>query len=166
MATDALELRVSDALKRAPFVIFSKEAYFSDDVDVFTDFSTTVSFPELPDLGLPVPWQLAAFEQLPNAMAILDGDLVVQNHLARALGTEVLTFIIDLCRSCEARSPPHGTPSRSPRYWNLQQAVPGHGPMRIWWWQPTDEPWRCLALKPLEPDVLERARFARHAESR
>ncbi|CAK9001773.1 unnamed protein product [Durusdinium trenchii] len=186
MATDALELRVSDALKRAPFVIFSKEApaslddfsmddsfqyfyfndlmqtlsglspsfltngrnaktdfpedfeaYFSDDVDVcksflhpkikiifepwrtplrstvlatrktamtfqdrlfmlgcfspvddmemsFTDFSTTVSFPELPDLGLPVPWQLAAFEQLPNAMAILDGDLVVQNHLARA----------------------------------------------------------------------------------
>lgn len=39
MATDALELRVSDALKRAPFVIFSKEAPASLD-----DFSMDDSF--------------------------------------------------------------------------------------------------------------------------
>ena len=83
--------------------------------------------PEIPGTGLWRDWG--------STLLVVAGGAGLQTDTLRskALGTEVLTFIIDLCRSCEARSPPHGTPSRSPRYWNLQQAVPGHGPMRIWW---------------------------------
>ncbi|CAL1133025.1 unnamed protein product [Cladocopium goreaui] len=128
----------------------------------FTEFSTLLPFPERGDLPQPPPagWYTAAFDQLPNAMVILDdaGEVVVRNQLANDLG-ELLPLAIRLGQET-VKATDLVDPAR--RYWHLRKVFPGaKRPMRIWLWRFGSQlNAMALCLKPIEADVMERAQVA------
>eukprot|EP00438_Fugacium_kawagutii_P033984 Skav228942 [mRNA] locus=scaffold2181:373837:377040:- [translate_table: standard] len=157
-------LRSAVLATRKTAMLFQEQQYMLgcffpvDELELgFTHFSTGLPFIERPDLPRPPPlaWYTAAFDQLPNAMVILDnaGGVMAQNQLAHRSG-EVLPAVIRMT-AAEKADP-------SVRYWHLRRLLPElQSPLRIWLWRAFDEsPLLNICWKPIEADVMERAQLA------